>query len=433
MALRHDDANNVTDTPLFRLYLQTKLTNPHYTPELQAQTTLVNFTVTERGLEDQLLALVVNKERPDLEEQRAELVEQQNQFTIKLKQLEDDLLHRLATAEGDILGDEELIISLEVTKATVIEISEKVGVAKATSLKINQARETYRPVAARGSLIYFLIDTLNVIDHMYQFSLAAFNFIYSKVPQHPARRVSPRLSTPLHATSRHATRHTPRHAGRACRTCHAICHTTLPTCIEGARQGRGERPVLRAAVPAGGARGAHSGTARQRHHHLLLVRDAPQHVLEAPSCPMAPQLGPLGRLARRLLGLRAAHARTHRRSRRSRSAASSTRRRRLPPAPAPPMQRRALGPVQARALRAPPAHLCAAAHAERAAARGRAHARSDRAARQATQRAGDQPGGRLADRLGLVLRGGSLAARRLRLAAAGHGGRREAMEGVVRA
>jgi hypothetical protein len=207
MALRHDDANNVTDTPLFRLYLQTKLTNPHYTPELQAQTTLVNFTVTERGLEDQLLALVVNKERPDLEEQRAELVEQQNQFTIKLKQLEDDLLHRLATAEGDILGDEELIISLEVTKATVIEISEKVGVAKATSLKINQARETYRPVAARGSLIYFLVDTLNVIDHMYQFSLAAFNFIYSKVPQHPARRVSPRLSAPLHATSRHPTRH----------------------------------------------------------------------------------------------------------------------------------------------------------------------------------------------------------------------------------
>ena len=52
--------------------------------------------------------------------------------------------------------DEELIVSLENTKATVLEISEKVGVAKATSLKINEARETYRPVAARGSLIFFL-------------------------------------------------------------------------------------------------------------------------------------------------------------------------------------------------------------------------------------------------------------------------------------
>ena len=187
MALAKDEHGNPTERPLFRLYLQTKLPNPHYIPELQAQCTLVNFTVTERGLEDQLLAVVVNKERPDLEEQRAALVEQQNQFTIRLKELEDDLLHRLATAEGDILGDEELIVSLENTKATVLEISEKVGVAKATSLKINEARETYRPVAARGSLIYFLIDQLHHIDHMYQFSLAAFNFIYSKALDKAAR------------------------------------------------------------------------------------------------------------------------------------------------------------------------------------------------------------------------------------------------------
>lgn len=46
---------------------QTKLSNPHYKPEIAAQTTLVNFCVTEKGLEDQLLALVVDHERPDLQ------------------------------------------------------------------------------------------------------------------------------------------------------------------------------------------------------------------------------------------------------------------------------------------------------------------------------------------------------------------------------
>ncbi len=48
---------------------QTKLSNPHYKPEVAAQTTLVNFCVTEKGLEDQLLALVVDHERPDLQDQ----------------------------------------------------------------------------------------------------------------------------------------------------------------------------------------------------------------------------------------------------------------------------------------------------------------------------------------------------------------------------
>jgi dynein heavy chain len=55
-------------------------------------------------LEDQLLALVVNKERPDLEETKTQLIIQNTEFTIKLKQLEDELLYKLSTAEGDITG-----------------------------------------------------------------------------------------------------------------------------------------------------------------------------------------------------------------------------------------------------------------------------------------------------------------------------------------
>ena len=61
--------------PNFRLILQTKLANPHYKPEMQAQTTLINFTVTREGLEDQLLANVVAKERPDLEDTKVSIYE----------------------------------------------------------------------------------------------------------------------------------------------------------------------------------------------------------------------------------------------------------------------------------------------------------------------------------------------------------------------
>jgi len=87
---------------MFRLLLHTKLANPHYKPEMQAQTTLINFTVTRDGLEDQLLAEVVKAERPDLEELKAELTRQQNDFKITLNSLEDSLLSRYKTISNSI-------------------------------------------------------------------------------------------------------------------------------------------------------------------------------------------------------------------------------------------------------------------------------------------------------------------------------------------
>ncbi|KAG7187946.1 hypothetical protein KM043_013908 [Ampulex compressa] len=164
----------------FRLILQTKLANPHYKPEIQAQTTLINFTVTRDGLEEQLLGSVVKAERPDLEETKAHLTTQQNTFKITLKSLEDDLLHRLSTAGPNILQDAALVVNLEKTKKTAADIEGKVVEAKITSKKIDEAREWYRPIASRASLLYFVLNDLKKINMLYQFSLKAFDVVFQK-------------------------------------------------------------------------------------------------------------------------------------------------------------------------------------------------------------------------------------------------------------
>ncbi|CAG0895270.1 unnamed protein product, partial [Cyprideis torosa] len=166
--------------PEFRLILHTKLASPHYKPELQAQTTLINFTVTRDGLEDQLLARVVTAERPDLERQRATLTKQQNDYKIMLKQLEDDLLARLTAAGQNILEDEVVVHNLESTKKMSEEIACKVVEAQDTSMKIDMAREVYRTAATRASLLYFILNDLNKINPIYQFSLKAFSAVFEK-------------------------------------------------------------------------------------------------------------------------------------------------------------------------------------------------------------------------------------------------------------
>merc|ERR1719458_209576 len=96
-------------SPNFNLYLHTKLQNPHYQPEIQAECALINFTVTESGLEDQLLALIVRKERPDLASQKEQLIQDLNGYKIKLNKIQASLLKQLAEQKGDILHDERAV------------------------------------------------------------------------------------------------------------------------------------------------------------------------------------------------------------------------------------------------------------------------------------------------------------------------------------
>eukprot|EP00611_Tribonema_gayanum_P021674 TRINITY_DN4214_c0_g1_i1.p1 TRINITY_DN4214_c0_g1~~TRINITY_DN4214_c0_g1_i1.p1 ORF type:complete len:1693 (-),score=702.71 TRINITY_DN4214_c0_g1_i1:70-5124(-) len=166
--------------PGFQLYLQTKLSNPHYKPEIAAQCTLINFIATERGLEDQLLARVVGVERPELEKQAQELQLAFQTYKMQLVQLEDDLLERLANAPEDILSDVPLIEGLEATKATAKEIAAAVETGKETEKEINVARELYRRQATEGAMLYFLLTKLCTIDHMYQYSLDSYVTFFVK-------------------------------------------------------------------------------------------------------------------------------------------------------------------------------------------------------------------------------------------------------------
>ena len=186
----------------FQFFVTTKLANPHYSPEVCIKVTLVNFTVTFEGLEDQvnpnpspgpnpnptpspspnpnpnpnpdpnpdpdpipnpdpdpnpspnpnqLLTDVAAIERPDLVEKKESLVLQISEGRKTIQELEDKILHLLATSTGNILDDEDLINTLDDSKVISTKTAEAVKGAEQTSAEIEVAQEAYRPVATRGS------------------------------------------------------------------------------------------------------------------------------------------------------------------------------------------------------------------------------------------------------------------------------------------
>lgn len=170
--------NVVPISPNFRLYLTSNLRNPTYMPEIFNKITIIYFGLTEQGLEDQLLGIVVAKERPDLQELREKLITESAENANQLSQVEENILQTLSNTKGDILVDESAVQILDNSKILSNGIIEKQAIAETTKIEIETFRQKYQLVARHSSVLYYCIIDLPEIDPMYQFSLNWYINLY---------------------------------------------------------------------------------------------------------------------------------------------------------------------------------------------------------------------------------------------------------------
>ncbi|XP_063980239.1 dynein axonemal heavy chain 7-like [Diachasmimorpha longicaudata] len=179
----------------FRFYITTKLRNPHYLPEIAVKVTLLNFMITPVGLEDQLLGIVVAKERPDLESEKNQLIVQGAANKKMLKEIEDKILEVLSGSDENILENQTAIAILSSSKVLANEIQVKQAVAEVTEKSIDAARLQYTSIAVHSTVLFFTIAVLANIDPMYQYSLAWFMNLFKVTIDNtpPVEDISQRL------------------------------------------------------------------------------------------------------------------------------------------------------------------------------------------------------------------------------------------------
>lgn len=95
----------------------------------------------------QLLSLILQNERPELETKRTCLLRKEEELRLEISDIEKQLLHSLACSKGNILDNADLLQSLNDTKVKNSTIFSSLQQSEALHRDLDGQREVFRPVA----------------------------------------------------------------------------------------------------------------------------------------------------------------------------------------------------------------------------------------------------------------------------------------------
>lgn len=166
--------------PAFRLVLATRHAGVTLPPHVFARVQVVNFTVTRKSLQAQSLERVLRAERPEVEAQRADLLQMQGEFARRLLRLERALLAALNDA-GNILDDDRVVSTLETLKAEADDVTQKASRTEEIMAHVHAATAAYDALADACSAIYFLLEQLRGLHRWYDWDLSFFEELLTGV------------------------------------------------------------------------------------------------------------------------------------------------------------------------------------------------------------------------------------------------------------
>ena len=158
-------------TPSFNMFMITRNSEAKFTPDLCSRVTFVNFTVTLASLENQFINMYLRNERPEVEQKRINLLKLQGEFIVKLKDLEDNLLFSISSAEGDILENDEMIATLDNLKQQSTIIQKEMDQSTRVLMEVEETTNQYKPLANTSSKLFFALKMFSQVSLFYQFSL----------------------------------------------------------------------------------------------------------------------------------------------------------------------------------------------------------------------------------------------------------------------
>jgi len=138
----------------FRLILVTSNDIKHLSGEINANVTIIPFTLTASGLTDQLLSKWISIKHPETEQKRIQLLQNEGKLMQEKILLQDKLLEELSHAEGDILKNEKLLATLNQIKESSTDIEKSLNESHEVRIKLLENYNEYKDICSQSAAFY---------------------------------------------------------------------------------------------------------------------------------------------------------------------------------------------------------------------------------------------------------------------------------------
>jgi len=172
---------DVDYSPKFNIILTTKNPAAKLTPDLCSRVTLVNFTVTPDSLQSQSMSRILQCEKPEVEEQRINLLKLQGEQNVKLRELEELMLAKISAVEGSILDDDRVVEGMEVLMKEGAQVEEQIAKSADIMAEVEKAVVKFEPLGEASRKMFILLEAMREINFLYEFSAKFFMGVLENV------------------------------------------------------------------------------------------------------------------------------------------------------------------------------------------------------------------------------------------------------------
>jgi len=173
-ALIRIGTEDVDYSPKFRIILTTKNPAAKLTPDICSRVTLINFTVTPASLQSQSLSLILRTDKPEIEQQRIDLLKLQGEQQVRLRELEEQMLSKISAVEGSILDDDRVVDGMEFLMKEGGQVEEQIANSASIMKQVQSAISEFEPQAEMCKKLFCLLLSIRELNYLYEFSAGSF-------------------------------------------------------------------------------------------------------------------------------------------------------------------------------------------------------------------------------------------------------------------